>query len=190
MILRIGVFDGLCARNRILGFDVPVHDPQHVRFGERVAGLEHVVHGPRDGERAALEQAPEVLAHQVLHDHVGAALEEASHVVNTNHVVGCDLRREAAFAHETLHERRVLERLRFQVLDGHALIEREVPRDHDDADAAFGDRLLDEVFARDEGAVGETRRGGTFSCRRGCERRREGWLAGRVTQDAPYAPRT
>ena len=118
----------------------------------------------------------------------GPPSASAPDVVDANDVVGRDLRGEPSLAHEALDERRVPERLRLQVLDRDALVQGEVARDHDDADAALGDGLLDEVLAVDERAVREALRPRAVGDRRGSDRRRQVRLTGRLAQGAPWFP--
>jgi hypothetical protein len=50
-----------------------VDDAGAVRLAHGLAGLEDVLHGLRDGQRALVEQGREIAAVQELHDHVGRA---------------------------------------------------------------------------------------------------------------------
>jgi hypothetical protein len=125
-----------------------VHDAHGVGLGDGFAGLEDVVHGFADGERAAVrELRREITTPEVLHDHERGAVLESTDVDDTGDVLALDAGRGARLPPEALDDFRHGERVRKQALDGEALVEVLVPDGDDDAHTAPSEDPLDEVFS-------------------------------------------
>ena len=83
--------------------DVAVHDAERMRFGERLARLDHQVDREAWLELAALgEQLADVLALQELHHHVRLAVFERADVGDPRDVLALEPDRSLSFAGEAL----------------------------------------------------------------------------------------
>ena len=91
-------------QKEILGLDVPMYNSQAVRFGQRVASLKYVIDRAFDRKRSALEHLPEILANEVLHDHVGSCVRQSTDVVDANGMLGGDLSCQPRLADESLND--------------------------------------------------------------------------------------
>ncbi len=126
-------------------------DPQRVRLGQRLACLEHPVDDVRDGEPGVrLDDGREILTLQVLHDHVRSARLERTHIEHPHAVLAPDADGRLGLPEEPLHYLFVLEHLGQQELDGHPLVELQVPRSHHGPHAAEANDALDPVLAEDD----------------------------------------
>ena len=130
-------------------------DPERVRLGQRLRGLQQVVDRQLGGEAALIfEQLFEVSALEVLHDHVRSAAGKRRDVAHAHHVLAPDLDRGAALAEKARDERRIVRQLRNQELDGDPLLELDVRGRHHDAHAAPTELALDAVLVREDIAGG------------------------------------
>jgi hypothetical protein len=122
-----------------------VNDAEGVRLRDRLAGLEQVVHRVRDGQGAALPHDPrEVVAVQVLHDHVRGACRELTNIQHTGDVIALQAYGRPGLALEALH--RLGARGAQEELDGDPLPQAEVLGRHDHTHAAAAEDALDAVL--------------------------------------------
>ena len=128
-----------------------MNGPHRVRFGERLARLEQVVHRDRDRERTTRrEDSSEVGAAEVLHHEVGRTDGRFADVDHPPDVLAPDLDRGAPFAEEPRHVLWILGDGREQQLDRHALLEMDVRRCEDDAHTAEAEHALDAILLRED----------------------------------------
>ncbi len=136
-----------------------MNDPERMGFGHALARLQEVHRGIVERERTTLGHAPEVLALEELHDHVGRPVREPPDVGHLGDVLAAQEDRGARFAHEAGDLLFVVAQ---EDLDGDREVQLEVARLHDPADAALPDLALDPVLSVDDVADGHR-----FSVREG-----------------------
>jgi hypothetical protein len=120
-----------------------------LRVSDRDARLQDEVHGLRDGQHAVLRQdAGEIAALEVLHDHVGSAVLETPDVEHPRDVLTLDPDGGFRLTLEARHGRPVGEHSGQQKLQRDLLVEVHVPSRNDNAHAPHPEHLLDPVLAR------------------------------------------
>ena len=128
-----------------------MNDVELMGGGDRVARLEHVVHGLHEIELTARDDLLlEIGSLEVLHDHVRHAGRQHPDVGHAAHVIGLDARRRTRLAEEA-RDRLVprAEAVLDQELDRDDLVEGRVPRRHDEPHRADADHALDAVLVDD-----------------------------------------
>ncbi len=129
-------------------------DAERVRFGDRLARLQHEVHRLVGRKLALLrEQRREIAALEVLHDHVRRAALELADVGDAGDVLALDLHGGARLALEAREGLRVGERLRQEEFQRDLLVELDVVRRDDDAHPANAEDALDAVLSRKDVAL-------------------------------------
>ncbi len=142
----------------VCGLEIAMHDPERVRFGDRVARLEDVFGDEMSGERTrAGELGSEVVPLEVLHDDVRRAVVERARVEHAADVLAPQLHRRARLALESGACVRIRERARKHQLDGDALIQIEVGGGHHHSHAASAEHALDAVLATEQIAGADPR---------------------------------
>src|SRR5262249_4947161 len=125
-------------------------DPQCVRLGERLAGLEDAIDRAIDRKWPLfLDDDREVRAFEVLHHHERRACLEDAHVEDARDVLAADLHGRAPLAKEARHHLSASLRLREEQLDRDALVELDVRGRDYDSHASDSEHALDTILANE-----------------------------------------
>lgn len=132
-------------------FQVAVDDPERVGLGESFARLQKAPDCVVDRQRAALlEDAREIDAIEVFHDHVGLAAFERSHVEYARYVLARKRSSGAGFPKETLDGVGIARGLHSHELNRHTLRELKMVRREDDSHASRAKDVIDPILAHDD----------------------------------------
>jgi hypothetical protein len=121
-----------------------VHDAGGMGLGQRLARLEHPVHGRGDRQRTArLDLGLEIASLEVLHHQIGSAILERAHVEHARHVLALDASRGPGLAPKAGDHALLPRDLGQQELERHPPVELQVVSGHDDAHAPSAEHALD-----------------------------------------------
>jgi hypothetical protein len=126
-------------------------DPEGVRLGDGLAGLEHVPDGFLARQRAARsDEGREIPSLEVLHHDERRAVLERADVEDPRNVLAFELGRCARLARESCDESGALEHLRKEKLESDRAIEKDLRGGDHDAHTTGAERPLDAVFPAHE----------------------------------------
>jgi hypothetical protein len=133
----------------VRGLDVAVHDPERVRFCDRIACVDDPAHGASDGLRTfALEDVRQIAPGEELHDEEGCAVARRVDVEHPNGVRAREGARGARLPLEPRDELGMNPTVLPEHLERDLVPEPRVPRFEHRAHAASAEHALDHVLVR------------------------------------------